>query len=226
MADCISLRAARLPVCQIDLKDVSSSSKISIKVRPADKIEGECGSAARDRVKELSCSSSPGGGPPEARLAHSPSFAACLVSASASSLPVIEMTTVRMNFLYRQGSSLFFMDPVSFEQVELDVSLLPRGEKAAGYLIENSSTVLKKNGDSFVSIHVPEKVVCTVLDTPSGRTKQVNDTGGKEAKLTNGLTIMLPNFIENGTHIVVNTETDAYVGKSDVPPAPEVETKY
>lgn len=139
---------------------------------------------------------------------------------------VIEMTTVRMNFLYRQGNSLFFMDPVSFEQVELDVSLLPRGEKAAGYLIENSSIVLKKNDEAFVSIHVPEKVVCTVADTPSGRTKQVNDTGGKEAKLTNGLTIMLPSFIENGTHIIVNTETDAYVGKSDVPPAPEVETKY
>lgn len=31
----------RVSPLQIDLKDVSSSSKISIKVRPADKIEGQ-----------------------------------------------------------------------------------------------------------------------------------------------------------------------------------------
>ena len=135
------------------------------------------------------------------------------------------MTTVRMNYLYRQGNSLFFMDPVSFEQVELDVGLLPR-ERSAGYLIENSSTALKRNGDTFVSIHVPEKVVCTVEDTPSGRVKQVNDTSGKEARLTNGLIVQVPNFIENGAHVIINTATDAYVGKSDTPPAPEVEQQY
>lgn len=43
------------------------------------------------------------------------------------------MQTVRMNFLYRQGSVMFFMDPVSFEQIELDVSLAPGN--AAYYLI-------------------------------------------------------------------------------------------
>lgn len=136
------------------------------------------------------------------------------------------MTAVRMNYLYRQGNSLFFMDPVNFEQVELDASLMVRGEKAAAYLIENSSVQLKKDQETFVSIHLPEKVVCTVLDTPTGRVKQVNDSAGKEAKLSNGLTVQVPNFIENGTHVIINTETDTYVGKSEVPPAPEVEKQY
>lgn len=135
------------------------------------------------------------------------------------------MTPVRMNFLYRQGKSLFFMDPVSFEQVEVDAELTG-SERRAAYLIENSSVMLTKNGDNFVSIRVPEKVVCTIENTSAGRTKQVNDTGGKDAKLTNGLTIQVPNFIDNGAHIVVNTETDAYVGKSEVPPAPEEEKEY
>jgi len=46
---------------------------------------------------------------------------------------VIEMQTVRMNFLYRQGNTLFFMDPTTFEQVELDSSLAPGHQ--AHYLI-------------------------------------------------------------------------------------------
>ena len=115
------------------------------------------------------------------------------------------------------------MDPVSFEQVELDASLA--GGKAAQYLIENSSTALVRDGDTFVRIVVPEKVVCTVESTGAARAK-VNDAGGKDAKLTNGLTITVPNHIESGQHIVVNTANDSFVSKSEAPPAPEVEKTY
>lgn len=87
---------------------------------------------------------------------------------------------------------------------------------------ENSSTGLVRDGDNFVRIVVPEKAVCTVESTSAAR-KTVNDTGGKEAKLTNGLTVMVPNYIENGQHIVVNTANDAFVSKSEVPPAPEAD---
>ncbi len=162
---------------QLDLKDVGSSSKISVKVRPADKIE------------------------------------------------VIELDPVRMNFLYRQGQNLVFMDPVSFEQVELSTSLCGR-ESRANYLVENSSIILTKNGDTFVKIAVPEKVVCTVESTAASKPGKVNDGAGKEARLTNGLTVLVPAFIENGVHIVVNTDTDGYVGKSEVPPGPQEEPNF
>lgn len=138
--------------------------------------------------------------------------------------PVIEMQTARYNFLYRQGTSLFFMDPTSFEQVELDASLAPG--RSAQYLIENSSIALVKDGDLFVGIKVPEKIVCTVESTQAARTKQTNDTTGKEAKLTNGITIFVPNHIEVGQHIIVNTSNDTFTGKSDTPPEPEKEKEF
>lgn len=128
-----------------------------------------------------------------------------------------------MNFLYRQGNTLFFMDPVSFEQIELDASL--SGDRSANYLIENSSTALTRDGDTVVKIVVPEKAVCTVESTSQARAK-VNDAGGKDAKLTNGLTISVPNHIEAGQHIVVSTATNTFVSKSDTPPEPEVEKVY
>jgi len=136
----------------------------------------------------------------------------------ADKVELRELQQVKMNFLYRQGSTLFFMDPTSFEQVELSVDLA--SGKAGYYLIDNSSVVLKKDGDQFVSIQVPEKVVCTVQETAQPR-KTVNDPSGKEALLTNGQRISVPHFIENGQHIVVNTATETYVGKSEVPPEPE-----
>lgn len=177
LGSAVNMRGRAHTTYNIDLKDVGSNSKISIKVRPADKIE------------------------------------------------VIELQTVRMNFLYRQGNTLYFMDPVSFEQVELDASLAPG--KSAHYLIENSSTLLTRDGDTFVKIQVPEKVVCTVAETHASRgATKVNDHGGKEARLTNGLTVIVPNYIENGQHIVVNTANDTFTGKSEVPPEPEVEKVF
>ena len=116
------------------------------------------------------------------------------------------------------------MDPVSFEQIELDASLAPG--KSAYYLIENSSIALVKDGDTFVGIKVPEKIVCTVESTQAARTKQTNDVSGKEAKLTNGLTILVPTHIEQGQHVLVNTATDTFVSKSDAPPAPEAEKTF
>jgi elongation factor P len=133
------------------------------------------------------------------------------------------MQTVRMNFLYRQGNTLFFMDPSSFEQVELDASLAPG--KSAHYLIENSSTALVRDAENFVKLILPDKAVCTVESTSPARVK-VNDAGGKDAKLTNGLTILVPNYIENGQHIIVNTSNDLFVGKSDTPPMPEEEKTF
>jgi hypothetical protein len=93
-------------------------------------------------------------------------------------------------------------------------------------LIDNSSTVLTRNGDTFVRVTVPEKAVCTVEATAPAKAGKVNDPTGKDARLTNGLTVQVPAFIEPGQHIVINTETDAYVGKSEVPPAPIEEVKY
>ena len=137
---------------------------------------------------------------------------------------VIEMVTTRYNYLYRQGNSLFFMDPVSFEQHELDAGLAPG--KSAHYLIENSSIGLVRDGETFVKIVVPEKIVCTVESTQPARIKQTNDAGGKDAKLTNGLTILVPNHVETGQHIIVNTANDTFVSKSDAPPAPEPEKLF
>ena len=122
-----------------------------------------------------------------------------------------------MNFLYRQGGQLVFMDPVSFEQVELSAALCGR-ESRANYLIENSSVVLTRNGDMFVKISVPEKAVCTIESTATSKPGKVNDGAGKDAKLTNGLTVQVSAFLENGAHIIVNTDTDAYVGKSEHSP--------
>jgi len=174
----VNMRGRAHTTYNLELKDVGSTSKISVKVRPADKIE------------------------------------------------VIELTPVRMNYLYRQGTTLVFMDPVSFEQIEVSASLCGR-ESRANYLIENSSTLLTRNGDTFVKVAVPEKAVCTVETTaPAKAGGKVNDPTGKDAKLTNGLTVQVPAFIESGAHIVVNTETDAYVGKSEVPPMPIEEEKF
>lgn len=179
---------------QIDLKDVASTSKISIKVRPADKIEGECYNCTICLSIDCALLSS--------------LLCVCVCAAS-----VIELEVEKLNYLYADESVLHFMHPTTFDQIEIDRSLI--GDRCL-YLVENSGVVVRMNKGQYVSIQVPEKAVCTIATTQPRRTG-VNE-GFKDATLTNGKVIKVPTFLESGTHVWVNTATDEYLSKADGPP--------
>jgi len=116
-----------------------------------------------------------------------------------------------MQYLYSDGSGHVFMDKETFEQLTLDADFL---EGQAGYLIPNIDVQVNFYQDRPIGVQLPPSVVLTVTETEPNL-KSATATGSfKPAKTETGLTVMVPQFIIDGTKIKVNTDTGEYVERA------------
>ena len=127
---------------------------------------------------------------------------------SSETVEVAFVTTRNMNFLYQDGSTYHFMDPASYEQVEISADVL---EEVAAYLLPETSITVSSYEDTPVSVNLPPKMTFEVseCDPP------VKGMAGalKDAKLNNNMTVKVPLFIKPGDKVVVDTETGSYSEK-------------
>jgi len=118
----------------------------------------------------------------------------------------------RVQFLYRAGQSFIFLDPKTYEQIEV-------GEKVIGendnFIREGKEYVLSIWGEETVGISLPKKLTFTIAQT-EGAAKGDTVTGGsKLAVMDNGLKVKVPLFIKKGEKIIVSTETGEYVSRKN-----------
>ena len=116
-----------------------------------------------------------------------------------------------MQYLYSDGSGHVFMDQESFEQLTLPADFL---EGQAGYLVPNIDVQVNFYQDRPIGVQLPPSVVLTVTETEPNL-KSATATGSfKPAKTETGLTVMVPQFIIEGTKIKVNTDTGEYIERA------------
>ena len=116
-----------------------------------------------------------------------------------------------MQYLYSDGSGHVFMDKESYEQLTLDADFL---EGQSGYLIPNIDVQVNFYQDRPIGVQLPPSVVLTVTETEPNL-KSATATGSfKPAKTETGLTVMVPQFIVEGTKIKVNTDTGEYIERA------------
>ena len=112
-----------------------------------------------------------------------------------------------MEFLFRDGDTCTFMNPNSYEQVEVpNVMLGP----AAGFLQSGDTVPIEFFQGQPISAIVPDILEAQVVyTTPPAHSQQ--DSAWKEARLDNGLAIRVPLFIAPGEHVRVEVRTGRYV---------------
>ena len=114
------------------------------------------------------------------------------------------------NYLYNDENNLFFMDPATFEQIEINKELV--GEKAK-LLTENLEVSVSFYNEKPISVELPNQVTCKIDITDVALKGQTVSSSYKPAKLDNGLNIQVPPFIESGDEVLVDTRTLEYVKK-------------
>ena len=114
------------------------------------------------------------------------------------------------NFLYKDENNYFFMEPKSFEQIEIKKDLI--GEKGK-LLTENLEVILSFYNDSPILVDLPNQVKCKIETTDAALKGQTVSSSYKPAILNNGLSIQVPPFIEPGDEIIIDTRTMEYVKK-------------
>ena len=115
------------------------------------------------------------------------------------------------DFLYEDGEGFHFMNPETYDQVAVDPDLI--GEDKA-YLQEGMRVYLKIYEGVAVGITFPQKITVEVLETEPVVKGQTASSSYKPAMVQNGLRVMVPPHIGVGTKIIINTEDNSYVSRS------------
>ena len=114
------------------------------------------------------------------------------------------------NFLYEDENNYFFMNPKSFEQIEIKKGII--GEKGK-LLNENLKVSVSFYNDAPISVDLPNQVNCKIETTDAALKGQTVSSSYKPAILDNGLNIQVPPFIKADDEIVVDTRNLEYVKK-------------
>ena len=114
------------------------------------------------------------------------------------------------NYLYSDESNYFFMNPKSFDQIEIRKELI--GEKGK-LLTENLKVTVSFYNERPLSVDLPNQVTCKIETTDVALKGQTVSSSYKPAILDNGLSIQVPPFIEAGDSVVIDTRSFEYIKK-------------
>ncbi len=120
----------------------------------------------------------------------------------------LEETT--FNYLYSDEDNFFFIDPKTYEQIEIKKETV--GEKGK-LLTENLEVSVNFYNESPISIDLPNQVKCRIETTDAALKGQTVSSSYKPATLDNDLNIQVPPFIEAGDEVIIDTRNLEYVKK-------------
>lgn len=123
----------------------------------------------------------------------------------------IELEMRKMQYSYDDGDSLIFMDNENFEQLGVDRDFL---EDRIGYLTPNIEVQAKLHNDKLITIDLPANIILEVIEADPAIKSQSATSSYKPAKLETGLSILVPQFINVGDRVKINTGTGDYVERA------------
>ena len=129
---------------------------------------------------------------------------------SSDTVEKASLEEVKLNFLYEDENDYYFINPKSFEQINIKKNIV--GEKGK-MLTENLEVDISFYEDKPLIVELPKQVTCKVKTTDVALKGQTVSSSYKPATLFNNINIQVPPFIESGDQIVVDTRTLEYIKK-------------
>ena len=129
---------------------------------------------------------------------------------SSESVEKASLDETKFNYLYGDETDCYFMDPKTYEQINIKKETI--GEKGK-MLTENLEVSISFYNEKPLTVELPNQVTCTVDTTDVALKGQTVSSSYKPATLDNGVNIQVPPFIESGDKIIVDTRTMEYVKK-------------
>ena len=129
---------------------------------------------------------------------------------SSETVEKASLEEIKFNYLYKDESYYFFMNPKSFEQIEIKKELI--GDKGK-LLSENLEVSVSFYNENPISVELPNQVKCKIETTDAALKGQTVSSSYKPATLDNGLSIQVPPFIESGDEVIIDTRNLEYVKK-------------
>jgi elongation factor P len=129
---------------------------------------------------------------------------------SSESVEKVSLDETKFNYLYDDETDYHFMNPKSYEQINIKKEIV--GDKGK-MLTENLEVSISFYDEKPLTVELPNQVTCTVDTTDVALKGQTVSSSYKPATLDNGINIQVPPFIESGDKIIVDTRTMEYIKK-------------
>lgn len=116
-----------------------------------------------------------------------------------------------MEFLYASGDDFHFMNTETYEQVAINREDL--GD-AVHYLVPNTRAMVEFYEHRPVGVELPVTVDLRVVETAPGMKGATASNSGKPAVLETGLQVMVPQFIDVGEKVRIDTAEGKYLERA------------
>ena len=118
-----------------------------------------------------------------------------------------EVTTKKVQYLYKDDEKFYFMDPSTFEQYELSKDLVGDSKD---FMKDGDEMEIQFYNGSAINLTLPKNLWLEVTYTENAVKGDTSTSVMKDATLETGVVIKVPAFIKTGDVISVDTETYAY----------------
>jgi len=129
---------------------------------------------------------------------------------SSESVEKASLDETKFNYLYDDENDYHFMNPKSYEQINIKKETV--GEKGK-MLTENLEVSISFYNEEPLMVELPNHVTCVIEITDVALKGQTVSSSYKPATLDNGINIQVPPFIGSGDKIIVDTRTMEYIKK-------------
>ena len=116
----------------------------------------------------------------------------------------------KFNYLYNDESNYYFMNPKTFDQINIKKIIIDEKGKM---LTENLEVKINFYNENPLYVDLPNQITSKVEATDAALKGQTVSSSYKPAILDNGINIQVPPFIESGDEIIVDTRTIEYIKK-------------
>jgi len=115
---------------------------------------------------------------------------------------------IEMEFLYQEGSDYIFMNLDNYEQSKLSEGILGT---SVNYLIPNVVFSIEMFEGKPVGVTPPLTIELKVVETAPFLKGATQSASSKPATLETGITLNVPQFIQEGDFIRIDTREDKYL---------------
>ena len=121
------------------------------------------------------------------------------------------METHDLEFMYQGGDTYHFMNTENYDQIEMD-------DEALGDNAQWMQPGMKIQAEFFegkaIGIRLPNTMTLEIVETAPVMKTATKNASSKPAKLENGVTVNVPEFISTGEKIRVNPTTGEYMDRA------------
>ena len=118
-----------------------------------------------------------------------------------------EVTTKKVQYLYKDDDKFYFMDQTTFEQYELSNDLVGDSKD---FMKDGDEMEIQFYNGSAINLTLPKNLWLEVTYTENAVKGDTSTSVMKDATLETGVVVKVPAFIKTGDVISVDTETYAY----------------